>query len=641
MKASGRSWSEIYRSSVALAGVGLLSYTTVRIPPDLRTTGLAILLAVCIVILLQFPLDLINHRASLVHIPVLGGGLLFGPTMAAWATALGVLGAGLVAALLYTRKGALQRKTTRLYYPFTFGLNTVPLVVSLALLPLAGGSLLQEAGNHATWESVLAASLLFAALHASLYLAHARLQEGSHRFLTLSSVGALALVELLPLPFLIPIVMAYRTLAAGALFWIGGLSISLEILLFHNSSIRNEMNRRVQDLSALNRISRTLRSNLEMDSLLEVIHNQVTELLKVDNFYVALLDPGDEQIWYPLAVKNGRRQEWPRRPLMDRLTDRVVQQGTPVLLAHHAGEELLRIGLPSGEDAPFAWMGVPLITPERTIGCLALFSLSEKVEFNSADIELLTILSGQVSVAIENALLYENVQRRAVQLETLVHDLRSPISAVVSAINVIEDSSAVKNESELASQAIRIARRSAQRVLGMVESLLDIARFQSNTLSLNFTPVDLKKLVTQSLDDFMMQANEFGILLRNEVSAGLPPVSADQGKLLRVLTNLIDNAVNFTPGGGQIAVTAHLTDQGMVQVQVSDTGPGIPEEFRGKVFDRFSQVPGQSGRRKGSGLGLMYCRLAVESHGGRIWFEPRPGGGSVFNFTLPLEGEHQ
>jgi signal transduction histidine kinase len=138
-----------------------------------------------------------------------------------------------------------------------------------------------------------------------------------------------------------------------------------------------------------------------------------------------------------------------------------------------------------------------------------------------------------------------------------------------------------------------------------------------------------------------MQANEFGILLRNEVPAGLPLVSADQGKLLRVLTNLIDNAVKFTPGGGQIGVTAWLADQGTVQVQVSDTGPGIPEEFRAKVFDRFIRVPGQSGRRKGSGLGLMYCRLAIESHGGRIWFEPRPDGGSVFNFTLPLQIEHQ
>jgi signal transduction histidine kinase len=76
----------------------------------------------------------------------------------------------------------------------------------------------------------------------------------------------------------------------------------------------------------------------------------------------------------------------------------------------------------------------------------------------------------------------------------------------------------------------------------------------------------------------------------------------------------------------------------MITVQVLDTGPGIPEDFREKIFDRFSQVPGQSGRRRGSGLGLTFCKLAVEAHGGRIWVEPRPGGGSIFTLTLPIEG---
>jgi nitrogen-specific signal transduction histidine kinase len=636
MKASSESWLKIYRSSVALAGAGLLLYTTLRFPPDLQTTDLAILLAFSIAILLQFPLDLFTQKASLIHVLVLGCGLLVGPTMAGWATALGILAGGLVRAFLHTGKGAVQAKTNGFHYPFVFGLNAVPLVVSLSLFRLENSPVPQEIGNLATWESMLAASLLFSGLHAGLCLIHAGLQENMRTILARGGWPVIAVLELLPLPFLILIVMAYPTLKIGAAFLIAGVSILLEILLYYNSSMRREMDRRVQDLSTLNQVSRTLRSSLEMDSLLEVIHTQVTDLLDVDNFYVALLDPENEQIWYPLAVKHGQRQEWPRRALTDRLTDRVIRDQTPVLLGHHAGDELIRIGLPSGEDAPFAWMGVPLVTPERTIGCLALFSLSEKVEFTSADIEVLNILSGQVSVAIENALLYEKAQRRAIQLETLVHDLRSPLSAVVSAIDVIEESSSINKESELASQAIRIARRSAQRVLGMVESLLDITRFQSNTLALNFAPVSLRKLVAQTLDDFMMQANEFGILLRDEVPADLPLVNADQSKILRVLTNLIDNAVKFTPGGGQITVSAEETSQGMVQVRVSDSGPGIPEEFRGKIFNRFAQVPGQSGRRKGSGLGLMYCRLAVESHGGHIWVEPRPGGGSVFKFTLPL-----
>jgi signal transduction histidine kinase len=636
MKASSESWLKIYRSAVALAGAALLLYTTLRIPPDFKSADQALLLAISIAILLQFPLGLSAQKTSLIHVLVLGCGLLVGPTLAAWATALGILAGGLVRSFLYAGKGAVQTDKHGIYYLFAFGSNTVALVVVLGLFRLRSDLVLEQTGNQSGWGSILIASLLFAGLHAGLYLIDRGLQENMQKILARGGWQTIALIELLPLPFLIPIVVASSTLEIGAAFLVGGLCILLEILLFFNSAMRKAMDRRVQDLSTLNRISQALRSNLEMDSLLGVIHAQITDLLGVDNFYVALLDSKDQEIWYPLAVKHGQRQNWPRRPLTNRLTDRVIQEQIPVLLAHHAGEELVRIGLPSGEDAPFAWIGVPLVTPERTIGCLALFSLSERVEFTSADVEVLNILSGQVSVAIENALLYEKVQRRAMQLETLVHDLRSPISAVVSAIDVIEESSSITEESELASQAIRIARRSAQRVLGMVESLMDIARFQSNTVALNCTPVDLRKLVTQTLDDFMMQANEFGILMIDEVPPDLPRVRADQSKLLRVLTNLIDNAVKFTPGGGQIAVTAEVTSERMVQVQVSDTGPGIPEEFRGKIFDRFSQVPGQISRRKGSGLGLMYCRLAIESHGGRIWVEPRPGGGSIFSFTLPL-----
>ena len=133
----------------------------------------------------------------------------------------------------------------------------------------------------------------------------------------------------------------------------------------------------------------------------------------------------------------------------------------------------------------------------------------------------------------------------------------------------------------------------------------------------------------------MPESLEYGIILRNEIPEEAPTVRVDLAKTTRVLTNLVDNALKFTPSGGQVSISVGCVQDGMITVQVSDTGPGVPEEFREKIFDRFSQVPGLVGRRRGSGLGLTFCRLALDSQGGRIWVEPRPGGGSVFAFTLP------
>ncbi|HEX9028229.1 MAG TPA: GAF domain-containing protein, partial [Anaerolineales bacterium] len=149
------------------------------------------------------------------------------------------------------------------------------------------------------------------------------------------------------------------------------------------------------------------------------IHLQVSQLMGVDNFYVSIYKPIDNQIWYPLAVKHGVRQDWLARPLSDRLTDRVIRERRPILLPSRLADEISLADLPPSEETPTAWIGVPLIASERVIGCLALFSVDSQTMFYEGDLDLLTTLSGQISVAIENSLLYEQTQRRAAELETL------------------------------------------------------------------------------------------------------------------------------------------------------------------------------------------------------------------------------
>jgi NtrC-family two-component system sensor histidine kinase KinB len=230
-------------------------------------------------------------------------------------------------------------------------------------------------------------------------------------------------------------------------------------------------------------------------------------------------------------------------------------------------------------------------------------------------------------------------QARELITETLVHDLRSPITSILGALDVMLDlfqRSHPAADEDLILQAVNVARRGAQRVLNMVESLLEIARLESGKMEIIPTVFNLRPLVNNVLSEFLPQSTEYGLILRNEVAEDAPAVYADAAKTLRVLTNLVDNAVKFTPAGGRIIVSSTRFGNNMLAVQVSDTGPGVPQDYREKIFERFSQVPGVIGRRRGSGLGLTFCRLAVEAQGGKIWVEPRPGGGSIFTFTLPL-----
>lgn len=230
------------------------------------------------------------------------------------------------------------------------------------------------------------------------------------------------------------------------------------------------------------------------------------------------------------------------------------------------------------------------------------------------------------------------IQARELIGETLIHDLRSPISAVLGALEVIETAmpEGGGDEFEVTTQALHVARRGAQRVLGLIETLMDIARMQSGKMEITQSVIELRSVVSNVLNDYLPQSKEYGVILRNEVPSDLPPLYADQGKIIRVVANLVDNALKYSPSGGQVSVLAQLEAEKEVSICVRDNGPGIPEEFRQKIFERFSQIPGMRGRRRGTGLGLAFCKLAVEAHSGRIWVESNASGGSDFVFTLPV-----
>jgi len=220
----------------------------------------------------------------------------------------------------------------------------------------------------------------------------------------------------------------------------------------------------------------------------------------------------------------------------------------------------------------------------------------------------------------------------------IVHDLRGPLAAIQTGLMFVRDRMPGESLPPLALQAIELALRSCNRMLGLVNTLLDIAKMESGELHLQRRPTALASVVAEVSAELEPLARDQGLSIVNDLAADLPLVALDPEKLTRVIANLVDNALKFTPTGGVVRIVADLSDgQSEIRVGVLDSGPGIPDDYRARIFDRFVQVSGRRGARAGSGLGLSFCKLTVEAHGGRIWAENLQEGGSGFYFTLPTD----
>jgi PAS domain S-box-containing protein len=214
------------------------------------------------------------------------------------------------------------------------------------------------------------------------------------------------------------------------------------------------------------------------------------------------------------------------------------------------------------------------------------------------------------------------------------HELRTPLTVMIGALSTAMMPGMAEPEKQ---QMMRDSLSEAELLRGLLDNLLELSRYQAERLELAKMPISIAYVIQYTAERFRNVSNLHNLVIR--VPKGLPPVEVDQARVEHVLGNLIDNAIKYSPKGGEVAIAARTVD-GSMEISVSDRGIGIPEKDIKNLFKRFERLKGtELNTARGMGLGLFLCRLLVEAHGGRIWAESEPGKGSTFFFTLPLNSK--
>ncbi len=220
-------------------------------------------------------------------------------------------------------------------------------------------------------------------------------------------------------------------------------------------------------------------------------------------------------------------------------------------------------------------------------------------------------------------------------LSTVSHELRTPLTSIIGSLGLLR-AGADGTISPAAHRLVVIAENNAVRLVRLVNDLLDMEKFESGEMAFEFAPLDVNDIAARALDTVRGLAGEREVTLALSPAPGPISVRGDEGRLIQVMTNLLGNAVRFTPAGRTVTLQVGRRAN-HAEVSVIDEGPGIDEELRGRLFNRFAQsIHMPAGTARGTGLGLAISREIVHGHGGSIRYDPAPGGGSNFSFNLPL-----
>ncbi|MEL4455788.1 response regulator [Lutimonas vermicola] len=466
----------------------------------------------------------------------------------------------------------------------------------------------------------------------------------------------------------------YKTWWAYVLYVIGGLALVYAIVRSRTNILLKQRNmleekveertaeahQRLDELATVNQVSQALTQKLELSELIKMVGKEMKKLFKSDITYLALLDADKEMINFP--YQDG--DSMPPMKYGEGLTSSIIRTGESLLI--NKDEDIKatydKIGVEQTGKKAMSWLGVPIPVEDKIIGVLSVQSTKLASRFNEEDKRLLSTIAINVGVALHNAELYEEAKEakakaedaneaKSAFLSTVSHELRTPLTSVLGFAKIIRkrledkifpavnvDDQKIKRTMKQVSENLNVVVSEGERLTNLINDVLDLAKIESGRMEWHMRPIFLQDVISRAIASTSALFDEKGLKLVKNVSPDLPLIQADEDKLIQVVINLLSNAVKFTDKG-KVTIEAFL-DNGQIMVEVQDTGIGIAEEDRHKIFERFRQAGDTlTDKPKGTGLGLPICREIIEHHGGIIWMKSEHGVGSSFFFTMPVMGE--
>ncbi len=394
---------------------------------------------------------------------------------------------------------------------------------------------------------------------------------------------------------------------------------------------------RALQLKASLDVSKAITSIRDPAMLLDRVAELISERFMYDSVAVYLVEPGGGA-----ARRKAVRPveaDWPKalHPGDGTIMERALRKGAPEVQRKPLLEEQ------PWHQRTLARFAVPLCMEEKVLGVMAIVSTGHE-DSPQDNLETLVHLANQVAIALENARAYEREHRAAQQLEdaeafksrflaNMSHALREPLNSIIGFSRLMLKGLDGKLSKQQAEDVTRIYQNS-QRLLELINDVLTITQIQAGLVALQLKPVSLEEVIDGVMPTADALVRGKDIELVKEVELELPWVYADPVRLRQVLVRLLSNAAKFTEVGW-IALRAWSDDE-QAYVSVEDTGIGIPEQERERIFARFETGPGRASSSRGVGLGLALSKEFVEMHGGQIWVESDLGAGSQFIFSVPL-----
>jgi len=401
--------------------------------------------------------------------------------------------------------------------------------------------------------------------------------------------------------------------------------------------------RKVRELTSLREIDRELAmASLDLNRVFELVVDRAVAATGASAGVLAILEEKEAgrglylkaQRGYPEAISYYSKHPY---PIDKGITGYVARTGQARLCPNIAEEP----DYDSIIESTKSQLSVPIVLEKKVLGVITLES-SREGAFTESDLNFIQQLADRAAIAIRQARLYEEARKASESQSEFIsivsHELRTPMTNIKGYTDLILSGRAGPI-SERQKEFLTRVRSNVQRMASLVEDLLNISRIEAGKLRLEIEPVHIAEVVEEVVNFVQQEVREKKLLLRLDIKDALPPVKADRSRVLQILSNLLSNACSYTPPEGSITIRAYKKD-GFIQVDVADTGIGIPPEEQPKIFQRFFRGSHPLVKEKqGTGLGLYITKSLVELLGGQIWFQSEPGKGTTFSFILPVWSE--